>query len=453
MFMKTCDMKILNTVCGMVLLVQVSAMAGAQVKPAAMAPAKVKPAAVNRAPVDTFVRNITVAVKQVMAIAVNPKKSMQHLATLFIGSAPYGTPRYQSAVNINGAEKSLLEKIATNRAKGICFWEWTSVIFSAPKGIMADQLNEAKKNLDSLLKTIAPLAETDEKNHVITLEVIGYINDPKAQHDSLLIKISFTKPVLTTAQQVIDSLLEMYKDGLYNESTAKDATTKFSQALDNEGIQGSSIQEVFTVLINKVAGSNIKAAFKILMNVPWNVDYVKIKDSLPDDQRQEIKKMAQKVVSDYNAQWDAKPVAPAAVTTKSREEAECDTKLSSLLFAIGAAITYERFSSYPNAIIMDYDCKQDKYLVIERAAKDGDGNSYTYKDRTEFEKYSTCGWNYTICYLCHGEGIIHGQYEKAGSWSQWEKVAAYNYVSKYNSGYTVQTKEKCKLCKGVGFRR
>jgi len=414
--------------------------------------------AVSKQPIDTFSFQITDAIKKVTTVAVNPKKTAMSLASVFIKNGDYEMPIYSSTVAIPGKENTL-QKGRVNRLNDTTQWKWNSVIVSSPRGVKVAEIHSLKEKIDSILQKIPELAATDSKNHISMISVYESVNQSWRDNDILELSIWFTKPNNNTEQQAIDSILKMYRPMLSNVYQAREAAKRFPEALLTEDVAKGKVIDIFKQELKATADVNTRAAFEMLMGVPYSIPLDNLKDGLTYNQKQDISGYADELVKGYYKKND--PVSQVTTPVSSVGTTEAKT----LEYTRITSLTPKDGYSSKEYYVVGYDHTTQKYQVIMReyvAAKKTffktDANvphyeltNYFYTEEQLDAKYTSTGKHYKFCSGCGGSGVTHQtQTRTAGGWEQ----TNFNVHVYTTPRVTAQWSEMvgCPVCYGVGVK-
>ena len=265
--------------------------------------------AVKQPPIkDTLAYYIQTTLNELNANIRDNSQPVQSMLGAFLGS-DYSGNSYASVIKVPTSVENTFLRKGVDWYQGVEEWEWKSILKRSPKGqLPADTFILFKSKIDSIIKSMPFIMESDEKNKISTISV-----HENAQYrylynvDEVTLFVEFVKPITQTEKQSIDSLVNIYRPGLSNVSTATDASYKFTSALFNEGFSREKLEMIFADELKVVADKDIKAAFLMLMDASY-LKSNNLETKLTEDQRSEIIKIAHNVVNEYNAKWN--PVIP-----------------------------------------------------------------------------------------------------------------------------------------------
>lgn len=261
---------------------------------------------------DTLAYYIQTTINELNSYIRDNNQSVQPMLGSFLGTSAWGNS-YSSLIKIPTSVENVFLKQSVDRYKGIEHWEWKSVLMRSPKDqLPAETFVSLKSKIDSIINTMPVVKEPNEKNSVIRIVVHENVSDAQYRNlynaDEVTIHVEFVKPLSQTEQQAIDSLAKLYLPGLSNTATAKDASYKFTSALNDEGFSDQKREAIFADELKVVADKDIKAAFEMLMGT--YITQTNLTAKLTQDQKSEISKQARNVVNAYNAKWN-----PVTATT------------------------------------------------------------------------------------------------------------------------------------------
>jgi hypothetical protein len=414
-------------------------------------------------PIDTLSRNILNAVNKVMAIATDPKKSIHSLISEYVSSTSLQENLFTSTVNVAGSEKTFVMKNQTWPDKGITRWTWVTVIGGAPKGTITAQLREAKTKLDTLLKTIPPVKETDPKHHVEYKLANGFFDMNWLKTDSLLVQIVFQKPDNRTEQQIIDSLQKLYKPDLMDATKVSSRSFQFANALERE-LTKNKIQSVYNTMTRELADHSMYCGYTFLMNAPWGLNVEEIRQGLTAEQRSAIRSMAQKTINDFNAEQQRKLQPAQPVTTVTNNPVA--TQVAQAKYKMGTGIFLRNASSFGpmrDYTIGEFNPSTKQYLVATREYippkktffKTNENVAHYRVDIAQLTAeqienlYTISNLQYLFCSLCKGSGAIFKTETRIkGGWEQLG-FGVYLYTPPYVAAQW-EERNVCPDCYGAG---
>jgi hypothetical protein len=266
---------------------------------------------------DTLAYNIRTTINELNSYIRDNSQPVQLILGSFLGSDLWGNS-YSSAIKFPASVENTFRRQKVDRYRGVEQWEWKSVLIRATKDqLPAGTFISLRSKIDSVIKAMPVVKEYDEKNSVVKIAAYDNVSEAEYRHlynvDEAGIAVQFVKPITQTEQQSIDSLARVYGPGLSNASTARNASEKYTSALNDEGFSEERRVTIFADEVRVIADKDIKAAFEMLMGT-----YLQQKEltaKLTESQKSGIIRQADDVINAYNAKWD--PPAPPRTTQGS----------------------------------------------------------------------------------------------------------------------------------------
>jgi|GEM_PF-4884154 len=260
---------------------------------------------------DTLAYNIQTTINELNSYIRDENQPIQVLLGSFLETTTWGNS-YSSVIKIPTSVENTFLRGYVDRYEGVEHWEWKSVLVRSTKDqLPASTFTSLKSKIDSIITAMPEVKESDKKNSVSRIIVNENVSNAQYRYlyktDEVTIQVDFVKSITQAEQQTIDSLVKLYRPGLSNASTAKDASYKFTSALSSEGFSQEKREAIFADELKVVADKDIKAAFYMLMDASY-LNSKNLEAKLTEDQRSEIIKIAHNVVNEYNAKWN--PVIP-----------------------------------------------------------------------------------------------------------------------------------------------
>lgn len=390
---------------------------------------------------DTFAFYLLSTVDKVLRIAEDPSKHPMLLAGEHIRTHRTGEGIYQSTIVMPGAVTSELKFVRTFRKEGKSNWQWVVTIADTPKGkdprlsALVQKIDTLIRNFDSRVK--APGA-------VVSIYTNSYINTSWNKRDQVYLTVGFSRNIYNTEQDALDSIVRLYHPLLSDKRTAKECAEKFAYAITIEGFEHSKANELFTGQVLQIVNKDVAAAFQVMMGAPFFIDVKAIKEKLSPSQQEQVVKMAQQVIGDYDKHMDKLTRKDVVVEKKKEIEKEkppsdpCEKKLWDLGIKPGyyiqgnGHVAYVReYSCSTNTFSIAYqDPKQNNKLVLKSGISYADMKAYSYTSSAPF----------IICSHCRGAG--HSM-----EYDWYQMGVGSNFYAQSNK----QRKYTCGVCKGSGY--
>ncbi len=259
---------------------------------------------------DTLAYNILTTLNELNAYIRDVSQPIQLMLGSFLKTNTWGNS-FSSVIKVPTSIENTFIRGRVNRYKGVEQWEWKSILIRSPKNqLPSETFILLKSKIDSIIKVMPLVKELDEKNKVSNISVYENVSNAQYRYlyevDEVVLQVDFVKPITQTEQQSLDSLVKLYRPGLSNVSTAKEASYKFTSALSAEGFSDEKREMIFADELKIVADKDINAAFKMLIDASY-LRSKNLEAKLTDDQKSQIRKIATEVVNAYNAKWDPPP--------------------------------------------------------------------------------------------------------------------------------------------------
>jgi hypothetical protein len=390
---------------------------------------------------DTFAFYLLSTLDKVLRIAEDPSKHPMLLAGEHIRTHRTGEGIYQSTIAMPGAITSELKFVRTFRKEGRSNWQWVLTIADTPKG-KDPRLSALVQKIDTLIKNFD--SRTKASGAGVAIYTNSYINTSWKNRDQIYLTIGFSRKIYNTEQGAIDSLISLYHPLLSDKTTAQECAEKFAYAITIEGFEHEKARELFTAQVLQIVDKNVPAAFQVMMGAPFFIDVKEIKAKLSPSQQEQVVKMAQQVIGDYDKHMDKLTRKDVVVEKKKEIEKEkppsdpCEKRLWDLKIKPGyyvqgnGHIAYVReYSCATNTFSIAYqDPKQNNKLVLKSGISYAGMKAYSYTSSAPF----------IICSHCQGAG--HSM-----EYDWYQMGVGSNFYAQSNK----QRKYTCGVCKGSGY--
>lgn len=423
----------------------------------------VKPAAKTILPPagDTFAVQVFASVANIIRYAENLKKDVAMVTSDLRKTDKKGVPVYSAPFPMPGYTAEFRRK-NVNRSGGYVEWEWAARFFDAPRGKESEKINAIRQRADSLVQLFKSHRK-DDGLHVVTYLGVytnaGYTWEPR-EYGELV--VNFTRPSTATEEQAFDSLTTLYKPLLLKPASAEEATEKLVGAFEIEQISRDKVTAFFKSFLPTVANSSTKAAFHVMIQLPYYIKMEDVKDLFTASQSSEIRTFARKVVDDYyasqNKPSDAELVASQQKKQQSEKELnQCDKiKGFSNAYLYRKGITVLKYSGNDMKVrgwVSAIDCAGDKLTIKVPGATSPEGRKKDYEIKVPFAEFG--GWSksleqYYICKRCGGDGG-----ESVTTTKTRVKELPFGYFEGIRTTSTRTTSEThwqtCYTCNGTGY--
>ncbi len=382
---------------------------------------------------DTFALRLLTSIDRLLQMATDEKITGKAMVGEFIGVTSGENPEWQSAVQVPGSSKTTCTHYYTFRNEGITDWNWIATIPKSAGG--SRTTTPAKERAEKVVQSFN-IQNMQYKGRPFTASVYEY-------DTSIFIKINYYKGLHNTEKDVLDSMDQLYRPLLFKKQTAGECIKRLQSALSTEGISKDVSLTYFKKLVPQIANVSVEAAFETLMGIDSQADYKEIVSGLSYTQKEEIRTIAKKVVSDYvdaqKAQRDKTDVVVAQKKEIEKVQAPtdpCQKEIWELKLKPGNYVS----ANGAIGLISAFFCNTHTYTIAWYDAKSKRISLAKNVTVAETSSYSLA-YNapFMLCRSCKGEGS-HMEYE-------WYQM---NVASSYYARSNKQTKIPCGECGSRG---
>lgn len=388
---------------------------------------------------DSFALTILTTIDQLLRFAEDPKKTAMSVAGELQKTNTNGAGIYNSPVRFPGFGNATLMLSSTSRKINLSTWEWQGMIYQFPKGQQTALLKQTEAKLDTLIKSFDARKTNSLSNFYITVR--NWSDKSWLEKDELSVLVTFNKKVTNTEQSAIDSILQLYRPLLSSPATAKTCVSQFAEALALEGVERPKVKEIFINELKSVANTNTQAAFNMLLSGPSYIDVKEATAQLTSSQQDQLKRMANQYIDDFNKKYNNVPTTDVVVEKKKElEKAKppsdpCEREMWETGVKPGKYLSVNG----KTAIVSDYSCTTHTYTL---AVLDNGKIQFHYSVTREQVKKYPASYDYTfmLCSRCNGAG-----HSMEYDWYQMSTGS--NFYARSDK----QTKYTCGICKGSGY--
>lgn len=392
---------------------------------------------------DSVALNLLTTVARVVNIAEDAKQQAMALAGKQLSTNADGVAVYESTVQLPGYPASTLTQYSTRRTEKLTTWNWETVLIDQPKSQGPATIKQLQTKVDSILSFFTKKnVALNNKPHMAVVSTIDQLYDWRGNY-TLLLQVSFTKPLHNTLEQAVDSIDTLYRPLLSVPLTAAQLGEKYQRAMEAEEVSNERIKKEFTAMVKAIADKNIQAAFNLVMRGRFYINAKEVNEQLSTGQQQQMKTMATQLIDEYNAQFKKPAPKTDAVAAQKKEiqkatppTDKCKRQLWEMGLELGSFISGEG----KDAQLIEHDCNTNQFKIawLDKAknkimfASINQQQIKNYKSSTQFP--------FLLCNHCKGVGYFM-EYD----WYQ---------MGVGSSFYARSTKQRlytCGVCSGKGY--
>jgi hypothetical protein len=409
-------------------------------------------------PYEAKVKNLTATFLAVM----EGKQPLAKLTGTIPPNPAYGWFEYASpALTFPGALKTALTMwVKWEGATGKKSWTWEATLFKYPKGTQTEKLKQELLLASQAMAKLYPKAIKKDKMDDISayesFELAGaditFFSSYGHAHDEpayLTMSMRIMQPLHQSKTEMADSLRNL----LLRQMNATDSVANkmklmitWSRMLRTVGFDDAGILSEGSILLQKLAASDIKLAFAMLMDWPRAEEMHPMLAKLTSSQQQAIRQMSQESLDAYYHSTTKIPVQPEQKTPvpeqkqKKEETDPCKIEVAALEFRPGHWI----YGQGRSAMVFNYNCGKHLYTIAWMNSKgrlefETDVTKESLRSRyRRAEGYQAN--KFILCRDCAGKGYGYG-YDRASSYIGSLRI-------EYNTGDLVR--QSCGWCGGKG---
>ncbi len=300
--------------CGLcLLLICCGVLVQAQVKPKT----PTKPKVTKPAPARNELFN---SIKNVIAVANNAdQKAFALTASLAPGTYEKNemfTPTLQPADVIVILQRG--ESYIANANIAVP-WKWIATR-TLSLGEDPKKIADVKNDLDKLLS--ASYSRRDTSSWLGGATIIKTELTPVSE---FIVTVSFNKPLEQSVEATAEELnlkMKARLDATNDMQTIVNDAKKHIEILKSNLYHTYEVEKAFTRIYPAIANKNIRAAFEIVLDVPYYMDMKKLVATLSESQKAEIQRLAKEVVDNFNKKKEPQKTEPPVGTNNASDDAD-----------------------------------------------------------------------------------------------------------------------------------